>query len=49
MYLVVKHGIRYTGMASWQELLPDEDIWRVVTLLSRLRNLPPGVEAAWSK
>ena len=47
MYLVVKHGIRYTGMGAWNTLLPDQDIWRVALFLSRVRDLPPAVDAAW--
>jgi mono/diheme cytochrome c family protein len=47
MYLVVKHGVRYSGMAAWQSELSDEDIWRVAMLLSRLRSLPSSVEAAF--
>jgi mono/diheme cytochrome c family protein len=47
LFSVVKHGIRYSGMGAWDGLLPDEDIWRIVTLLSRLKNLPPRADAAW--
>jgi thiosulfate dehydrogenase len=47
MYLVVKRGIRYSGMGAWDRLLADEDIWRVVSFLSRLNALPPSVDAAW--
>ena len=47
MYLVVKRGIRYSGMGAWGALLSDEDIWRVVSFVSRVRALPPSVDAAW--
>jgi mono/diheme cytochrome c family protein len=42
MYWIVKHGVRYTGMAAWDGLLSDE-IWKVVTFLSHLEHLPPRV------
>lgn len=48
MFLVVKHGIRFSGMAGWDRLVPDDDIWRVVTFLSGLRSLPPAVSAEWT-
>jgi mono/diheme cytochrome c family protein len=49
MFWIVKHGVRYSGMAAWQGEIPDEKIWQVVTFLSRLRNLPPDVEADWTQ
>jgi hypothetical protein len=39
--------VRYSGMAAWDGEIPDEKVWQVVTFLSRLRNLPPDVEADW--
>ena len=46
-FVVVKHGIRYTGMGAWQGLMPDDDMWRVALFLNRVESLPPAVEAAW--
>lgn len=48
MFLVVKHGIRYTGMGGSDGLVKDEDIWTVVTFLSHIHDLPPSVTAAWT-
>ncbi|MGB7281440.1 MAG: cytochrome c [Candidatus Acidiferrum sp.] len=57
-YWVVKHGVRYTGMAAWDGLfgkdasgkeISDEKIWTVVTFLSHLDSLPPEVDAEWRK
>jgi mono/diheme cytochrome c family protein len=48
IFVVVKHGIRYTGMAGWKDQLSDEDIWRVATFLGRVKSLPPAVDSAWS-
>jgi mono/diheme cytochrome c family protein len=47
MFVVVKHGIRGTGMAAWEANLPDEEIWPVVWFLQRMRALPFEVEQAW--
>jgi len=47
MFVVVKYGIRYTGMAGWEGMASDEEIWRMVTFLSHLRTLPPAVAGAW--
>jgi thiosulfate dehydrogenase len=47
MFVVVKNGVRYSGMASWKGLISDTEIWRIVTFLSHLNSLPPNVDSAW--
>jgi len=47
VFVVLKYGIRYTGMAGWKDQMPDDDLWRVATFLSRVKSLPPAVESAW--
>ncbi len=49
MFLVARHGIRYSGMGAWSALLPDDDIWRVVSFISRIRKLPPAVDTIWKR
>jgi thiosulfate dehydrogenase len=49
LYWIVKHGLRYSGMAAWDGQVPDSTIWQVVTFLSRLDSLPPSVDATWRK
>ena len=48
LFWVIKHGIRNTGMPAWGELLSDEEIWQLVSLLKNSQDLPPSVEAEWS-
>ncbi len=47
VFVVLKYGIRYTGMAGWKDLVSDDDLWRVATFLTRMKSLPPAVEAEW--
>lgn len=47
MFWIVKHGVRYTGMGAWDTFTSDDNIWKTVTFLSHLRDLPPDVEAQW--
>jgi mono/diheme cytochrome c family protein len=47
MFVVVKNGIRGTGMAAWAVNLPDEEIWPIVWFLQRMKALPPEVDQAW--
>lgn len=49
MFWIVKNGVRYSGMGGWQDLASDEQIWQMVTFLSRLDSLPPAVAAKWQK
>jgi|SRR4051812_19737740 mono/diheme cytochrome c family protein len=47
MFVVVKDGIRYTGMGAWDGMLSDDEIWKAVMFLSRVQSLPEPVAAAW--
>lgn len=42
----VKNGIRLTGMPSFDKTLSDDQMWQVVYLIAKRRNLPPEVKAA---
>jgi mono/diheme cytochrome c family protein len=46
MFWIIKHGIRNTGMPAWGNLLSDDEIWRVVTLLREFNSLPDSATAA---
>ena len=47
MFWIVKHGVRYTGMGAWEGEMSEVDIWKAVTFLSHLQDLPPDVEKDW--
>jgi mono/diheme cytochrome c family protein len=47
IFVVVKYGIRYTGMGGWKDQVPEDDLWRVAMFLTRVKSLPPAVESAW--
>jgi mono/diheme cytochrome c family protein len=47
IFVVVKYGIRLTGMGGWKDVVPDDDLWRVAKFLNRMKTLPPAVESAW--
>jgi hypothetical protein len=42
----VKNGIRLTGMPSFENTLSDDQMWQVVALIAKRRDLPPEVRAA---
>jgi thiosulfate dehydrogenase len=43
---VVQHGIRFSGMPSFDGKLSDKQIWQVSQLLSHADKLPASVQAA---
>lgn len=46
-YILIKQGVRYTGMPAWEGIISDPEIWKVVTFLTNVRALPPAVAAEW--
>ncbi len=46
-YYIILHGVRWTGMPGWKNVLKDEETWQVVTFLSRMNNLPPAAKSVF--
>ena len=46
-YWKIKHGIRWTGMPSWEGALTDQQIWTLALFLKHMDKLPPAAEQAW--
>jgi mono/diheme cytochrome c family protein len=42
-FYVVKHGVRWTGMPAWGNIMTDSEIWQVVLVLNHFEKLPPEV------
>jgi mono/diheme cytochrome c family protein len=47
MFWIVKHGVRYSGMGGVDGLMADDKVWKIASFLSRIKSLPPDVEAEW--
>ena len=47
LFWTIKHGIRNTGMPAWGNMLSDDEIWQLVSLLKNSQDLPPSVESEW--
>jgi mono/diheme cytochrome c family protein len=48
-FWIVKHGIRMTGMPSWDGILTDHEIWTVVAFIKHSNKLPPEAMKAWKE
>jgi thiosulfate dehydrogenase len=46
-YYIIAHGIRLSGMPAWKQVLSEQQIWQVTTLLSHMDKLTPQVSDAW--
>jgi hypothetical protein len=49
MFLIVREGIRYSGMGSWKDLMSEEETWKVVLFLNKMQSLPPTVKSEWEE
>jgi mono/diheme cytochrome c family protein len=49
LFYVVKHGIRRTAMPSWGKTLTDDQIWKVVAFVRKMKALPASVETDWRR
>ena len=48
-YWKIKHGIRLTGMPSWNGSLTDNQIWTLALFLKHMDKLPPAVQSGWAQ
>lgn len=48
-YWKVAHGIRLTGMPSFDKTLNQTQLWQIATFLKHMDSLPPDVSAEWKK
>jgi thiosulfate dehydrogenase len=49
VFWVTKHGVRMTGMPSWDGTLSEDQIWTIVAFIKHSYKLPPDVDAAWRR
>jgi thiosulfate dehydrogenase len=49
MFWIVKNGVRYSGMPSWEGVIGEKEMWQAVTFLNHLRSLPSQVQEKWQK
>ena len=47
LFWVTKHGVRMTGMPTWDGVLLDDEIWKIVAFIKHSDKLPPDVMTAW--
>jgi thiosulfate dehydrogenase len=48
-FFILQHGIRWTAMPGWKNVLNDQQLWQLVTFLSHMSNLPPAAKQVFSE
>ena len=46
-YWKLAHGIRWTGMPSWEATLSDQQMWTLAIFLKHMNKLSPAAQQAW--
>jgi mono/diheme cytochrome c family protein len=49
IFYSVRTGVRYTGMPAWNNVLSEQEMWKVTSFLLRIEKLSPGVQDYWKK
>ena len=48
-FYILQHGIRWTAMPGWKNVLSEQQTWQLVTLLSHLHDLPPAAKQVFAE
>jgi mono/diheme cytochrome c family protein len=49
LFWVTKHGVRMTGMPTWDGVLSDEEMWKIVAFIKHSDKLPADAQQFWQK
>jgi mono/diheme cytochrome c family protein len=49
IFWVTKHGVRMTGMPTWDGVMSDDEIWKIVAFIKNSNKLPPEAQPAWQQ
>jgi thiosulfate dehydrogenase len=48
-FYIIQHGIRWTAMPGWKNVISDQQSWQLVTLLSHMHDLPPAAKQVFAE
>jgi thiosulfate dehydrogenase len=48
-FYIVQHGIRWTAMPGWKNVLSEQQAWQLVTLLSHMHDLPLAAKQVFAE
>jgi len=47
-FYILQHGVRWTAMPGWKNVLSEQQIWQLVTFLSKMHELPAGAKSVFA-
>ena len=48
-FFILQHGIRWTAMPGWKNVLSEQQTWQLVTLLSHMHDLPAAAKQVFAE
>jgi mono/diheme cytochrome c family protein len=48
-FFILQHGIRWTAMPGWKNVLSEQQTWQLVTFLSHMHDLPPAAKQVFAE
>jgi mono/diheme cytochrome c family protein len=48
-FYILLHGIRWTAMPGWKNVLSEQQIWQMVTFLTHMHDLPPAAKEVFTE
>jgi mono/diheme cytochrome c family protein len=48
-FYIIQHGVRWTAMPGWKNVLSEQQTWQVVTLLSHMHDLPAAAKQVFAE
>ena len=48
-FYILQHGIRWTAMPGWKNVLSEQQTWQLVTLLGHMHDLPPAAKQVFAE
>jgi thiosulfate dehydrogenase len=48
-YYILQHGIRWTAMPGWKNVLTDQQIWQLVAFLGHMHDVPPAAKQVFAE
>ena len=48
-FYILEHGIRWTAMPGWKNVLTVQQLWQTVTFLSHMHELPSSAKQVFTE
>jgi len=48
-FYIIQHGIRWTAMPGWKNVLSEQQTWQLVIFLSHMNNLPAAAKQVFAE